>query len=109
MPASQRPSMGAIPYADSSGSGVTFRVWAPFAAALNVAGDFNAWSPSATPLYAEGNGCWSVDAPGAALGSEYKFVVATGAGPPLWRVDPYARCLIRSNGVLKCRVASADE
>jgi 1,4-alpha-glucan branching enzyme len=101
--------MGATPYADSLGSGVTFRVWAPFAAALNVAGDFNAWSPAATPLIAEGNGYWSADVAAAAVGSQYKFVVATGGAAPLWRVDPYARCITRSNGVLNCRVASADQ
>ena len=101
--------MGATPYADSSGSGVTFRVWAPFAAALNVAGDFNVWSPAATPLTAEGNGYWSADVAAAAVGSQYKFVVGTGGAAPLWRVDPYARSITRSNGVLNGLVAAADQ
>ena len=38
--ASQRPGMGAIPYA----GGVTFRVWAPFASNVVVAGGFNGWN-----------------------------------------------------------------
>ena len=75
MPASLRPCMGATAFADSMGSGVTFRVWAPFADAVFVAGDFNGWSESANPLYAEGNGYWSVDVSTAAVGSQYKFVL----------------------------------
>ena len=35
MPASLRPGMGATAFSDSLGSGVTFRVWAPFAGAGN--------------------------------------------------------------------------
>jgi 1,4-alpha-glucan branching enzyme len=110
MPPSQRPFMGAIPFADDSGTGVTFRVWAPFANTLFVAGDFNGWSQTSDPLYSEGNGYWSVDVAGAAVGSQYKFVVIpAGASTPLWRVDPYARSIIRSGNNLNCLIASADQ
>lgn len=34
---SQRPFMGATPYQDDTGPGVTFRVWAPFAQQVTVA------------------------------------------------------------------------
>jgi 1,4-alpha-glucan branching enzyme len=44
MGASIGPFMGAIPYSDNNGSGVTARVWALFANAVSVAGDFNHWS-----------------------------------------------------------------
>jgi 1,4-alpha-glucan branching enzyme len=110
MPASLRPGMGATAFSDSLGRGVTFRVWAPFAGAVFVAGDFNGWSESANPLYAEGSGYWSVDASTAAAGSQYKFVL-TGAGTatPLWRIDPYARSITRAGGILNCLVASSDE
>src|SRR5271155_2897738 len=41
MATSQRPELGA-----TRGQGfTTFRVWAPFAAAVSVAGSFNGWSP----------------------------------------------------------------
>jgi 1,4-alpha-glucan branching enzyme len=60
--------MGATP-----GEGVTtFRVWAPFATGVAVAGSFNDWSPDATPLTAEANGYWSADVAAAKLGDEYQ-------------------------------------
>src|SRR3954464_2073430 len=94
MPAySTRPGMGAIPFS----GGITFRTWAPFAMSVSVAGDFNTWSSSATPLVAEGNGNWSVDVAGTAVGAEYKFVV-NGA----WHIDPRAKHVTNSvgNGVV---------
>ena len=111
MPASARPYMGAVFYTDSSGSGVTFRVWAPFATSVAVAGDFNGWSSSAHPLYSEGNDFWSVDVPAAAVGSQYKFVVNSSSSVvPLWRVDPYARSIARdTQNSLNCIVATAEE
>ncbi|MBV8674691.1 MAG: hypothetical protein JOZ33_14765, partial [Acidobacteriaceae bacterium] len=60
VPSTQK-GMGPIPY----DGGVAFRVWAPFAPSVLVAGDFNGWSKTANPLASEGNGYWSVDVPGA--------------------------------------------
>ena len=39
---------------------VTFRVWAPNADKVFVAGSFNNWSESEIPLEIEENGYWSV-------------------------------------------------
>src|SRR5688572_33512723 len=74
---SRFPGMGATPYADDGGSGVSFRVWAPHAEAVAVAGSFNGQSMDANPLAREENGTWSADVPGAKAGDEYKFVVTT--------------------------------
>jgi 1,4-alpha-glucan branching enzyme len=110
MPSSQRPYMGATCYLDATGAGVTFRVWSPFASSVAVAGDFNHWSPSANPLDPEGNGFWSVDVPEAAVGCQYKFVLTNPTmADPLWRIDPYARSIVRSNDILNCVVAPCDE
>ncbi|MBV9439744.1 MAG: 1,4-alpha-glucan branching protein, partial [Candidatus Eremiobacteraeota bacterium] len=68
--------------------GATFRVWAPFASSVCVAGTFNGWSATAAPLDRDGSGYWSGDVDGARAGDRYKFVV-TGASNP-WKVDPYA-------------------
>src|SRR5262245_6642165 len=91
--ASSRPGMGAIPYE----GGTTFRVWAPHAERVAVAGTFNAWSADASQLASEGNGYWSVDVPGVASGAEYKFVLISGE-QALWRLDPYAREVTGSAG-----------
>ena len=80
-----KPGMGAVPYS----GGTTFRVWAPNATAVAVAGNFNAWSASANPLVSEGNGHWSADVTGVGEGNEYKFVITNGTA--LWKNDPRAR------------------
>ena len=87
--------MGAVPYPGGAG----FRLWAPFASGVAVAGSFNGWSPTAAPLSPEGNGFWSADVPGVGVGDEYKFVVTNVARPaPLWKNDPYARSMTSSAG-----------
>jgi 1,4-alpha-glucan branching enzyme len=87
--------MGAVLYA----GGTTFRVWAPNASAVTVAGSFNDWSPSADALAHEGNGYWSGDVPLAREGHEYRYVISH-AGQVLlpWRVDPYARAVTNPGG-----------
>ena len=40
---SSRSGVGAIPYADAGGTGVTFRTWAPNASTVAVRGAFNGW------------------------------------------------------------------
>ena len=86
---SSRPGMGAVPYA----GGVTFRVWAPFAPSVHVAGEFNGWSDTATPLVSEGEGLWSADVPGATAGQQYDFKIG-----PHRRIDPYATDVTHSVG-----------
>jgi 1,4-alpha-glucan branching enzyme len=87
--------MGAIPYE----GGVTFRVWAPFASRVSVAGSFNAWNSSATPLFPEPGGHCSADVPTAVIGDQYKFVLVNrDTGNELWKNDPYARELTSSAG-----------
>ncbi|MEA2836973.1 MAG: 1,4-alpha-glucan branching enzyme [Bradyrhizobium sp.] len=95
MVASSKPGMGANPFQ----GGVGFRVWAPFASSVAVAGTFNHWSVTANPLTSEGNGNWSTDVAGVTVGMQYKFVLTTPhATGPLWKNDSYARCLTNSVG-----------
>jgi 1,4-alpha-glucan branching enzyme len=95
--ASARPGMGALPFK----GGTTFRVWAPHAEQVYVAGTFDDWRATAHPLTHEGNGYWSTDVPGARNGDEYRFVIVNG-DQELWRIDPYARQVTHSagNGVI---------
>jgi 1,4-alpha-glucan branching enzyme len=93
---SQRPGMGAVPY----DGGATFRVWAPFASDVAVAGSFNDWRPDTVLLARDGDsGYWSCDVPGVAVDAEYKFVLHNPRfDRPLWKNDPYARALTNSVG-----------
>ena len=109
---SKHSYMGATPYQDDEGAGVTFRVWAPFAQQVSVAGDFNNWSINANPLDSEGNGYWSVDLTAASIGQQYKFVIYDPADNQLWRMDPYARAIIHTTdppGNLNALIASSAE
>ena len=88
MAMSRHPGMGAIPFQ----GGVGFRVWAPSADSVAVAGSFNDWSATSNPLTREGGGNWSTDVPGAAIGAQYKFVLMTPASRnPLWKPHPTTR------------------
>lgn len=82
---STRTGMGAKPYEDQSGT--TFRVWAPNADSVRVAGQFNSWNSLNIPLQSEGNGHWSFDVRGALVNQHYQYVVRRGADT-LWKVDP---------------------
>jgi 1,4-alpha-glucan branching enzyme len=90
---STTPGMGAIPY----DGGTSFRVWAPFAVSVWLAGTFNEWADDTTPLASEGNGYWSVDVDGAGPGDRYKYVIRDRSRG-LWRIDPYARDVTHSAG-----------
>lgn len=76
-------------------SGVSFRVWAPFADSVAVTGPFNDWSE--LPLAAEADGYWWVDVPGARAGQEYQFIIKNGE-TTYHRVDPRALHFITSEG-----------
>jgi 1,4-alpha-glucan branching enzyme len=96
---SLKPGMGSVPYGAQGNlpPGTTFRVWAPFASAVAVAGTFNAWSSTATPLASEGNGNWSLDVRDLLPGARYKYVLKNGVNT-LWRNDPRALDVTSSNG-----------
>ena len=85
---STRPGMGSIPYAGATGTGVTFRVWAPNATSVAVPGSFNGWNPTANFLVKEADSSlWSADLPAARAGHEYKYLIN---GSHWWK-DPRSR------------------
>lgn len=90
---STRLGMGSLPFQ----GGVGFRVWAPFATSVAVAGTFNQWNPTSHPLASEGNGYWSADLHGPKVGDQYKLVVGHGK-QEFWRINPYAREVSNSVG-----------
>jgi len=83
--------MGATPYADALGTGVTFRVWSPHATTAAVRGTFNNWG--ITSMARDGSSeYWSVDVPGVTNGSQYKYFIN---GTHWWK-DPRSRLVTRS-------------
>jgi 1,4-alpha-glucan branching enzyme len=89
---SSRPGWGATPYHDVSGTGVTFRVWAPRATSVYLPGQFNSWSTSATRLTQEltngaVDGVWSADVAAATNGQPYLYYLNGN----LYQQDPRAR------------------
>ena len=93
---STRPGWGSIPYHDMSGTGVTFRVWAPNATSVYVPGTFNSWSTTATPLAKEltngtWTGVWSADVAGVTNLSQYKYYIINPYVSNNWKHDPRSR------------------
>ncbi len=65
--------------------GIEFSYADPSAGSVNLAGDFNEWSTSATPMTdPDGDGVWRVVVPLAPGEHQYKFVVNGGT----WIADP---------------------
>jgi 1,4-alpha-glucan branching enzyme len=92
---SSRPGMGAIPYSNLAGTGVTFRVWAPNATSVSVPGTFNAWSTNANLLVKEsGSDLWSADVPTARPYDQYKYFI----NGSVWKRDPRGRWVTTSTG-----------
>ena len=90
---SQRPGMGAQFYGD----GTMFRVWAPNADRVYVAGDFNGWDMFSHELGDECNGNFSVDVDWAWPEQRYQFVIQRG-WDTFWRNDPRAMNVTNSAG-----------
>ncbi|MCH2112217.1 MAG: alpha-amylase family glycosyl hydrolase, partial [Planctomycetes bacterium] len=94
---SSRSGFGAVPWADSSGRGTTFRTFAPNATRAWVTGSFNGWSQSTAEMGDEPNGNWSLDVRNVRAGAEYQFVFETSQGF-ITRRDSHARRLTHSSG-----------
>jgi 1,4-alpha-glucan branching enzyme len=74
--------------------GTTFAVWAPNASAVSVIGDWNHWTPGATPLAQLPNtgGIWRGLAPGVGAGAHYKLHITSQHGAyRVAKADPFAR------------------
>ena len=70
--------------------GVVFRVWAPTARSVSVAGDFNNWNNEANYMYNIGYGVWEVFVEGVKEFCTYKYCIESEYGDRLMKADPYA-------------------
>ena len=67
-----------------------FRVWAPNAAEIYVAGDFNGWDPYADKmLKITDGGIWECFIDGVQIFDNYKYRIITSDGRELMKADPY--------------------
>ena len=70
-------------------------MWAPFADAVAVTGDFTNWSEAGLPMSRGSQGCWYADVEHAEAGQEYKYLI-TKNDAVLKRNDPRALQLTAS-------------
>jgi len=75
---------------------VTFRVWAPHASSVSVIGEFNNWSPTASPMRRQAGGNWIADLASARVGQQYRYLITTN-GQAYSRRDPYGRLCTSSD------------
>lgn len=83
--AGQRRGLAPATTPGDSRVGVTFKIEAPVANQVSVAGTFNGWNPSATPLFRDSSGMWMLQMSLSPGTHEYRFIV-DGA----WLEDPRA-------------------
>lgn len=74
--------------AHRTAEGWCFRVYAPNARSVRVAGDFSDWQGLAMNRWPEG--IWETTVPQAQVGQSYKYVVEGADGRTRWKADPYA-------------------
>ena len=79
--------LGAHP---AENGGVCFRVWAPNAKWVGVAGDFNGWQPENAQMVKISGGVWECTVEGVKKFDSYKFVIGAEDGRTLYKSDPYA-------------------
>lgn len=69
---------------------VVFRVWAPNAVSVSVAGDFNGWSDTENVMTRiSDGGIWECEIQGVNVYDAYKYSILTGNGERLMKSDPY--------------------
>lgn len=71
------------------GSEFAFRVWAPNAVSISVAGDFNGWNESANVMEQISPGIWESVIDGINIYDCYKYVITAADGRILCKADPY--------------------
>ncbi len=72
--------------------GVTFRVWAPNALEVQVAGDWAGWDGAQHAMTRVGDsGIWSALVPDIGVGAQYKYRIRGADGDWVDRADPMAR------------------
>lgn len=74
--------------------GADFRLWAPFATHVALAGSF---SDSQIDLESDGEGYWHAQIASAEVGNTYRYLITTQDGRIIERNDPRARAITASD------------
>lgn len=83
--------LGAHPSVENGKKGMSFAVWAPNAASVNVIGTFNNWNEESHRMKKLGSGgIYQLFIPGVGENELYKYLIRTPAGEKLYKADPYA-------------------
>ena len=78
--------------AQATDTGTSFRVWAPNALEVQVAGEWAGWDGAAHPMTKlDGSGVWHVHVEGVGSGSQYKYRLRGADGQWGDRADPLAQ------------------
>ncbi len=84
-------TFGSHPVSVAGVQGVLFAVWAPNAAYVSVAGDFNDWDTRRHPMRRRNSGAWEIFLPCAKEGQSYKYLVRSREhGHQEMKADPFA-------------------
>jgi 1,4-alpha-glucan branching enzyme len=82
--------------------GTSFAVWAPHAARVSVAGDFNAWDGRLHAMRRGGSGVWEIFLPDVHHGALYKLEVQSSRGRVVMKAHPFGRAMeLRPNNASK--------
>ena len=78
--------------AQATDDGTSFRVWAPNALEVQVAGEWAGWDGSAHPMTRlDGSGVWHAHVTGVGTGAQYKYRLRGADGQWADRADPLAQ------------------
>ncbi len=72
--------------------GFTFRVWAPNAGSVSVAGDFNFWNTEDLPMERITQSIWQAWSANPKYGDAYKYYVVGPNGQGTYKADPVGFC-----------------
>ncbi len=78
---------GAHPDQREGKKGYIFRLWAPNAQKVELAGEFSRWAR--LPME-QADGVWQLFVPGARQYDAYKYCLTCANGRVIWKADPYA-------------------
>ncbi|MCM1262034.1 MAG: 1,4-alpha-glucan branching protein GlgB [Butyrivibrio sp.] len=83
--------LGAHPSVEDGVKGMSFAVWAPNAASVNVIGTFNDWNEDSHSMIKLGpGGIYQLFIPNVGENEMYKYLIRTPGGGKCYKADPFA-------------------